>query len=96
VRVSGQTRTVVPESARRRPVPSAVVVIRELWDEGSLTRQSITGEYRALYSTLLRALTAPHFEVLQICCMLQEFVASVVSVAVLLVRRVHKFVKSNC
>ena len=58
MKVSAQTRTVVPESAQRHPVQLAVVVIRELWDEGSLTRQSITGKYRAaLDSRLLPYLT---------------------------------------
>ena len=57
MRVRGQTRTVVPESAQRLPVRLAAVVIRGLWDEGSLTHQSITGKYCALESRLPPYLT---------------------------------------
>ena len=67
MRVSRQTRTVVPESAQQHPVQLAVVVIRELWDEGSPIHQSITGKYCALDIGLLPSLTVSHFEILHFC-----------------------------
>jgi hypothetical protein len=94
--VNGQTRTAVPDSAQHHPGQLAVVVIRELWDEGFLIRQPITGKYRALERRMHLSLTVSHFEILHFCCMLQEIIAFVISVTVFLYRHIHKIMKSKC